>query len=225
MNIRFNRLGGFPGNESSLTGKVRKYRKKIRSFLLISLLSVGAVSFAGTINEAAKSGDLEQVQRLVVEGADVNAKTTRNETSLMIASLAGQGEIVNYLLQRGADIDARNSSGLSSLHAAAYAGRTDIVSLLVAKGAEVNDAANRFGVTPLHLAAEENQIETVQELLSHGADVAAIEVNGYSVLSRAGFREHWDVVEILLASGAACQAADKVGDWLYQECTTRANAI
>jgi len=186
---------------------------------------VGAVSFAGTINEAAKSGDLEQVQRLVVEGADVNAKTTRNETPLMIASLAGQGEIVNYLLQRGADIGARNSSGLSSLHAAAYAGRTDIVSLLVAKGAEVNDAANRFGVTPLHLAAEENQIKTVQELLRHGADTTIVESNGYSALSRAGFREHWDVVETLLASGAVCQAADKVGDWLYQECTTRANAI
>jgi hypothetical protein len=42
-------------------------------------------------------------------------------------------------------------------------------------------------------------------------------------MSRAGFREHWDVVNALLANGATCQAANVVGDWLYQECTTRAS--
>lgn len=224
MNTHFIRLGGFPGNESSLTSKFRKYQNRIRSFLLISLLSVGAVSFAGTINEAAKSGDLEQVQRLVVEGADVNAKTTRNETPLMIASLAGQGEIVNYLLQRGADIDARNSSGLSSLHAAAYAGHTEIVSLLVVKGAEVNDAENRFGVTPLLLASEENHIKTVRELIKLGADINVVEINGINATSKAGWREHWGVLKVLLANGASCQEIEIAGDWLFQECTTRAKA-
>jgi len=216
-------LGGLTGIGNPSTNDWRKYKNWLRSFILISLLSVGAVSHAGTLHDAAKSGDLEQVQRLIVQGADVNQKTSRDETPLIIASLAGQGEIANYLLQRGADIDARNSSGLSSLHAAAYSGHTDIVSLLVVKGADVNNAANRFGVTPLHLASEENHIDTVEALLKHGANVDAVEANGYSVLSRAGFREHWNVLKVLLASGAVCQKADKVGDWLYQECTARAN--
>ncbi len=191
---------------------------------LISLMSASFISQAGTIHDAAKSGDLGQVQKLVVNGVDVNEKAIRDETPLIVAAIAGNGEIVNYLLQRGADINARNSSGLSSLHAAAYAGHTDIVALLVAKGADVNDASNRYGVTPLHVASEENHIETVQALLRLDADATAVEINGYSVMTRAGFREHWDVVNALLASGATCQEADKVGDWLYQECTTRANA-
>lgn len=215
-----NRFRRNPVINGLLTGSINW----LRFGLLIPLLMASSISHSGTIHEAAKSGNLEQIQRLTVDGADVNERAIRDETPLMVAALAGQGEIVNYLLQRGAQIDARNSSGLSTLHAAAYAGHTDIVILLVAKGADVNDASNRFGVTPLHLASEENQIGTVQVLLKQGADTSVVEVNGYSAMSRAGFREHWDIVNALLANGTTCQAADTVGDWLYQECTTRANA-
>lgn len=223
MKLLKNRAGLSPGGKFPVSGEPCLTRKWQQSLLLLTFLALSSTSYAGAIHDAAKSGDLEQVQKLVINGADVNEKAVRDETPLIIAALAGNGEIVNYLLQRGADIDARNASGLSVLHAAAYTGHADIVSLLVAKGANVNDASNRFEVTPLHVASEENHIETVQALLSHGANPSAIEINGYSVMTRAGFREHWDVVKVLLASGAICQEADKVGDWLYQECTTRAN--
>ena len=194
-------------------------------WLLFGLcFTVFSGAHAGSIHEAVKSGNLAQVQQLAVQGVDINEKAVRDETPLIIAALAGRGEIVNYLLQRGAEIDARNSSGMSSLHAAAYSGHSDIVSLLIAKGANVNDASNNFGVTPLHLASEENQLETVKVLLNHKADLKVVEINGYSALSRAGFREQWQVLELLLANGAVCQPTDEVGDWLYQECTKRAKS-
>ena len=145
MNTHINLLRGFQGNEVPLSRVCRKNRSWIRSVLSIFLISASSISYAGTLHDAVRSGDLSKIQGLVVQGADVNAKAARDETPLIIASLGGKGEIANYLLQRGADIDARNSSGLSSLHAAAYAGYTDIVSLLVVKGAAVNDAVNRFG--------------------------------------------------------------------------------
>lgn len=192
--------------------------------VFISLISASPASQAAAIHDAAKSGDLDLIQRLVVEGVDVNEQAVRDETPLIIAALAGNGEIVNYLLQRGADINARNASGLTALHAAAHAGETEIVSLLVAKGASVNDASNRFETTPLHLASEENHVETVRELLGHGADFTAVEINGYKAVTQAGWREHWGVLELLLANGAECQGVDIAGDWLYGECTIRANA-
>jgi ankyrin repeat protein len=224
MNTLINRSKRFTRSKVGVTSEVGKYRSWLRSALLISLLSASSVTYAGALHDAAKSGNLEQVQLLVVQGVDVNGKATREETPLMIASLAGNGEIVNYLLQRGADINVRNSSGMTALHAAAYTGHTDIVLLLITKGAGVNDASNRYGVTPLHVASEENHIGTVQELLRHGADTTAVEINGYSAMSRSGFREHWEVLKVLLASGAVCQDADKVGDWLFQECSNRAKA-
>lgn len=192
--------------------------------LLAVILSISSTVMGATIHDAARSGDLSQIQRLTIDGADVNEKAARDQTPLIIAALAGQGEVVNYLLQRGANIDARNDSGLSALHAAAFTGHADIVELLIAKGASMDDAKNKFQVTALHMASEENHLEVVQVLVIRGANLVAIEVNGFNALSRAGFREHWDVVNLLLAAGAACQPADTVGDWLYQECTSRATA-
>lgn len=197
-------------------------RMCLQALLLISLALIFPVSQAGEVHEAARIGDLERVQRLIVKGADVNEKSTDGETPLIVAALAGQGEIASYLLQRGANLKSRTGSGLTSLHAAAYSGYDDIVRLLVARGADIDDANNSYGVTALHLAAEENHVATVTALLSLGASVTALESNGYSAVSRAGWREHWEVVEALLAGGAGCQPAEKVGDWLYEECSKRA---
>ena len=206
------------------SGSKKSNSASFQTTLLLLLSFLAPASFAGVIHEAARSGDLEQIQHLVIRGTGVNEKTSQDETPLIIAALAGQGEIASYLLQRGADIDARNLGGLTALHAAAYAGHADIVALLIARGAAVNGADNAFEVTPLHLASEENHLEVSQVLLAHGADVTLLEANGYNALSRAGWREHWDIVNVLLAKGASCQPAEKVGDWLYDECTKRASA-
>lgn len=219
-----NYFAGQPGFTFLLTVAKRINRYWLHCCLLVPLLTAIPISHAGSIHDAAKSGDLEQIQRLVVEGIDVNDRAVRDETPLIIAALAGQGEIVHYLLQRGADIHARSASGLTALHAAAYSGQTKIVSLLVAEGASVNDAANRFKTTALMLASEENHADTVRALLEYGADYTAVEINGYNAVSQAGWREHWGVLELLLANGAKCQGADIAGDWLYGECTARANA-
>lgn len=199
------------------------YKRSCVGGLLVLTLLLTSICQAATIHEIARSGDLAQIQRVTLDGADVNERSIRGETPLMVAAIAGHGEIVSYLLQRGAAIDARNDSGLSALHAATYAGQTDIARLLIDKGAELNDGRNDFGVTPLHLAAEENNLDTVRMLLDLGADTTLLEINGYSALSRAGWREHWDVVTALLAHGASCQAEEKVGEWLYLECTARAD--
>lgn len=224
-----NKQTGISGGSRTMTHppaeKLRKSpRYIVQVLLLIASLLPGAISHAGAIHEAARSGDLETIQRLIIKGADINGKSEQDETALIIATLSGNGEIASYLLQRGADVAARTDSGLTPLHAAAYAGHADIGRLLIARGADVNDAGNRYGVTPLHLAAEENRLEVVTMLLSLGADVTLLESNGYSAMSRAGWREHWDVVEALLARDATCQPAEKVGDWLFQECSKRASA-
>ena len=199
------------------------YKRRWMACLIVLSLSLTSAGQAASIHEIAKSGDLAQLQRVTLDGTDVNERSTRGETPLMIATIAGHGEIVSYLLQRGADINARNDSGLAALHAAAYVGQTDIARLLIKKGADINDGKNDFGVTPLHLAAEENHVDTVRLLLEYGADTTLLEINGYSPLSRAGWRAHWDVVAVLIAGGATCQPEAKVGEWLYQECTARVN--
>ena len=73
---------------------------------------------------------------------------------------------------------------------------------------------------------EENHIEIVKLLLEKGADVNLREASGgYTPLTRAGYREHWVVVKILMEHGAGCQPVELVGDWLFKECTKREPAF
>jgi uncharacterized protein len=197
--------------------------RRIMQLVLFPLLWLGVImpTPATSLHEAAKRGDVERVQQLLDEGAAIDAKGQNDATPLILAALDGHVSVVKTLLSRGADIKARNKGGLTPLHAAAYGGHKKVVELLLAKGANTNDANNRFGVSPLHMAAEENRKSAVELLLANGANVKAKEINGYTPLSRAGFREHWEVVSLLMQHGAVCQPADKVGDWLYQECTKR----
>jgi len=46
-----------------------------------------------------------------------------------------------------------------------------------------------------------------------------VEVNGYTAGSRAGWREHWDVVKLLLRAGDTCQPEAVAGAWLFNKCT------
>jgi ankyrin repeat protein len=188
---------------------------------LAALLLGAGAAFATSLQDAARSGNLEQARQLLDGGAGIAAPDEAGDPPLVVASLAGHADIVALLLDRGADINIRNKHGLTALHAAAYAGNLDIVKLLVSKGAAVNDTHNFYKMTPLHAAAEEDHAEIVAFLLANGADIEAKERNGYTPLSQAGWRGYWDAAGLLIKAGAACQGPEVVGDRLYQECLKR----
>lgn len=178
-----------------------------------------ALVHAGPLHDAAKAGDLKRVQQLVKDGADLEAALPRGETPLIVAALEGQTQVVKFLIERGAAIQARNDRGFTALHAAAYRGHPPVAELLIANGINVNDAENRFKATPLHLAAEDNRKDVVELLLDKGAELEAKEGNGYTPLTKAGFREHWGLARLFIDRGAVCQSASVIGEWLYNECT------
>ncbi|RXT24154.1 hypothetical protein B5P46_19825 [Rhizobium leguminosarum] len=188
----------------------------------VAALVIGATpSWAGPLHEAAKDGDIARVTQLLDQGSDLSELDGAGEPALIIASLAGHADVVALLLDRGADIEVRNKGGLMALHAAAYAGNLEVVKLLVADGADVNDRKNFYQMSPLHGAAEEGHTEVVAFLLAKSADVEATERNGYTPLTQAGWRAHWDTAELLMKAGAVCQKAELVGEPLYKECTKR----
>lgn len=187
---------------------------------LVATLWVATVS-AGPLHDAAKNGDLQAVKSMLSQEFDLAAPDSAGEPPLLLAALAGHADVTAFLLERGADIETRNKGGLTALHAAAYAGKLDVVMLLVSKGAAINDASNFYRMSPLHAAAEEGHGDVVAFLLANKADIEAKERNGITPLSQAGWREHWDVAQLLLNAGAACQDAAIVGEWLHGECIKR----
>lgn len=171
------------------------------------------------ISEVAEKGDLNAMSKLLSAGIDINLQDAKGQPALVTATLAKNDDMVFLLLAHKADVMGRTQKGMTALHAAAYVGDLVIAQALIANGADVNDQANIARITPLHAASEEDHPEVVKRLVKAGADPKRVEVNGYTAGSRAGWREHWEIVRFLLRSGDTCQPEDVAGAWLFEKCT------
>ncbi|MBI3442062.1 MAG: ankyrin repeat domain-containing protein [Proteobacteria bacterium] len=88
------------------------------------------------LRKAACKGRLEDMQRLLEEGADINASNKYNDPPLFNAAHYGHIECVRFLLQKGAKVDVMAPFGCTPLMGAAERGYVDIVHLLLAAGAD-----------------------------------------------------------------------------------------
>lgn len=78
---------------------------------------------------------------LILEGADVNAKSKSGNTPLHVAAETGLNEIVGLLLDHSADVNARNNSGETPLDVALkekYNNTEGVVKILLSHGADIN---------------------------------------------------------------------------------------
>lgn len=90
-----------------------------------------------TLWKACAAGDRDVVQRLLDDGADVNAPDpVLSVTPLSYATIFGRDEVAKLLLQRGADAKRANRDGGTALHGAAFLGRADIARELLKAGAD-----------------------------------------------------------------------------------------
>ena len=119
---------------------------------------------------ATRKGDLNKIEKLLLQGADIDLKNAMGWTALNYAALKGHTEIVQLLLSKGASVDLQNNDGNTALIYAAYKGHTDIVHLLLNNGASV-DLKNSNGRTALIDAARQGYTNIVKLLLHHGAQV------------------------------------------------------
>ncbi|MFH1884082.1 MAG: DUF6263 family protein [Planctomycetota bacterium] len=121
-----------------------------------------------TLHDAARDGDIDQVQLLISKGADVNEKNRMGWTPLHTAVQNRRQALIELLIAKGADINATNNRGQTPLMAAIDIGQKDAVELLIAKGADVNVMGSR-GDNALSLAKKRRNTEIVDLLLKHGA--------------------------------------------------------
>ena len=128
---------------------------------------------------AAQNGDLDLVESLIREGANVNEANEFGDSPLSVAYYYGHIEIAKLLIANKADVRATDPNGFTVLHNASSNGDFEIMRLLLAAGADVNAISNVSGSTPLHCACLgappdfERNIEAVKLLIQKGADVNA----------------------------------------------------
>ena len=78
----------------------------MKHLLFTTIVAVLVVGCGTSIYEAAEEGQIEEVKKLLLAGADLNIKTKFMETPLHFAAENGQKEVAELLIDKGADVNA-----------------------------------------------------------------------------------------------------------------------
>jgi ankyrin repeat protein len=126
---------------------------------IISFLDLKEAEY--DIIEFAEVGNLEMIEYLVEQGADIHEY---DDEPLYSAAKNGNLDVIKYLVAQGADVNSCNSA---ALRAAAANGYLDMVKFLAEQGADIH--ANNGEA--LYLAACNGRFYVVKYLISQGANI------------------------------------------------------
>lgn len=118
--------------------------------------------------KATGEGDLKEVARLLVNGANPDCVNDEGDTPLHIASFKGYVKIAQLLLDNNATVDAENVDRWTPLHTACFYGHLEIVRLLLGSGANVNADKHVTGMRPFDNAKMRGHDEIAKLLRKYG---------------------------------------------------------
>lgn len=210
----------------------------IRSYWILALTLVWNVTGCSrpdrpdiSLYLAVHRGDLEQVERHLYWGTDLNAADADGRMPLHVSAANGSIPVARLLLEHGAAVDGLDAQGHTPLHHALMAGRTQLADELVRRGATVDvntllwamveghvrdrdvlafllrhgvdlDARNARGDTPLLAAIRGHDRVIAKLLIQHGAAIDAAGVDGVTALHLARSSGEEEIERLLLRQGA-----------------------
>jgi ankyrin repeat protein len=177
------------------------------------------MDFERPVADAAARGDVERVQELLRNGADVNTAQGDGMTALHWAASRGDAKLTEVLIYSGGDVGAGTRIGrYTPLHLASRGGHAEVVKALLRANADPNAATTNSGATPLHLAAAAGKADVVAALLRAGAQVNAKEASwGQTPLSFAAAHGRVEAIRELLEAGADPKIASRAVDVVAME--------
>ena len=118
---------------------------------------------------------------LRAKGLHAEVRNAKDESPLMLASMAGMVDVCKRLIALDADV---NKTGWAPLHYAASAGHVEVIKLLLKHSAYI-DAESPNKTTPLMMAAMYGNPQSVELLLEEGADASLKNDKGMTALDFA----------------------------------------
>ena len=146
------------------------------------------------------------VQYLIDKGANLEIRTKRNWTPLLIASAYAQTpEIIDVLIENGVDKNVVTAGHrLNALMLAAVWQRNpEIITKLIEVGFDVNERGGQWNRTPLMWAGTNDDVRgntNMLLLIKHGADIDLKDDNGakaWHLIRGKSYFEHTDIYKYL----------------------------
>ena len=209
-----------------------------RALFLLALSNAAAAQTAPSASEiasytglhlAAHEGQLVEINRLIAEGADLNARDRAGRTPAHVAAFASQDDAVTALAQAGADMNVLENRVYDVLTIAAVANDPEMVSLAMELGNKPDLITSAYDGTALIAAAHLGHHDVVARLVAGGAPLDHINNLGWTALMEAvvlgdGSSDHIRTVEILVDAGADKTIADRDGVSPLQHAMSRGYA-
>ena len=174
--------------------------------LFVWMAGAGCVRANPTLDlwRAVSTGNIAEVETLLKDGADPNARNDNGVTPLLVATMDNPA-VIETLIEGGADPNVRSDDGITPLLVA-------VIGTLIEGEADPN-ARSDDGTTPLHVAAVGNKSAAIKALIAAGADpnmrvhgspsfLTPYKVEGATLLYLAAVANNLSVIEMLIEGGA-----------------------
>ncbi len=165
---------------------------------------------------AAHEGNVEMIERLANDGADVNARDRRGRTPIHVAAFASEDETLRALANAGADMNALEHQAYDVVTITAVADDPELMSLAIELGNDPGLTTSPYDGTALIAAAHLGHVEVVKRLIAAGAPLDHVNNLNWTALIEAvvlgdGGPDHIETVRALVEAGADRSITDRSG--------------
>ena len=173
------------------------------------------VAYTG-LHAAVIGGSVAGVERLVRDGADIDARDGFGRTPLMVAAFRRDLAVARALVELGANVNALEHQSYDAITIAAVQNDTDMLQLLLSAGGNARAITSPYGGMALIAAAHLGHVEAVQALIAARAPLDHVNRLGMTALIEAivlgdGKERHQAIVAALIAAGADVNLANRQG--------------
>lgn len=178
--------------------------------------SAGEIASYAGLRLAAHRGDVAAIERLVKQGADLEARDGSSRTAVHIAAFARKPDALAALARAGADMNTLEGGRYDAVTIAAVADDPETLAAALKAGNKPGNITSVWDGTALIAAAHLGHHRQIDLLIKAGAPLDHVNNLGWTALIEAvvlgdGGENHQKSLKLLLDAGADQSIADPQG--------------